>query len=178
MTQVPWRSSVKHHPEEAIGSLVIRLAPKGLLTPGEFLKYHFNRDDRLPPVDLATDPEALKELALIGSFDVEELYRAAWKTIGLTIEFLGRKLPREWFSPQDRRLAPGVLRADGDDPWIRNEWQIRALPCDLETGEIVIERCVNCGELLTWAFIIAFVCAGSVATISAGLGRVMLPKTF
>ena len=92
-------------------------------------------------------------MALIGSFDVEELYRAAWKTIGLTIEFLGRKLPREWFSPEDRRLAPGVLRADGDDPWIRNEWQIRALPCDLETGEIVIERCVNCGELLTWAFI-------------------------
>ena len=34
MTQIPWRSSVKHHPEEAIGSLVIRLAPKGLLTPG------------------------------------------------------------------------------------------------------------------------------------------------
>src|SRR6476620_6527567 len=99
MTQIPWRSSVKQHRGEAIGSLVIRLAPEGLLTPGEFLKYHFNRNARLPPTDIATDPEALKDLALIGSFDIEELYRAAWKTIGTTTEFLGRKLPHGWFKP-------------------------------------------------------------------------------
>jgi hypothetical protein len=151
VTQIPWRRSVKHHPGEAIGSLVIRLAPEGLLTPGEFLKYHFNRDGRLPSTDIATDPEALKDLALIGGFDVEQLYRATWKTIGAITEFLGRRLPRGWFKPELRRLAPGVLRADGDDPWIRNEWQIRALPCDFGTGEIVIERCVNCGEQLAWA---------------------------
>src|SRR4051794_4542700 len=86
----------KQHPDEAIGSLVIRLSPEGLLTPGEFLRYHFNRDVRPPPTDVATDPEALKDLALIGSFDVEQLPRAAWKTIGTVTEFLGRKLPRGW----------------------------------------------------------------------------------
>jgi TniQ len=150
MSQIPWRSSVKHHHGEAIASLVIRLAPEGLLTPGELLRYHFNRSGRLPPTDIATDPAALKDLALIGTFDVEQLYQAAWRTVGELTEFLGRELPHGWFKPGLRRIAPGVMKADGDDPWIRNEWQIRGIPCDCDTGEIIVERCVSCREALTW----------------------------
>jgi len=150
MSQVPWRRSVKQHPDEAIGSLVIRLAPEGLLTPGEFLKYHFGRDERRPPTDIASDREALEDLAVIGSFNVEWLYQATWKTLGTVTEFLGRRLPQGWLKPEVRRLAPGILCADSDDPWVRNEWQIRALPCDCDTGEMIIERCAKCREGLTW----------------------------
>ncbi|MEA2817876.1 MAG: hypothetical protein QOI93_5755 [Rhodospirillaceae bacterium] len=149
MTQVPWRRSIKQHRGEAIASLMIRLAPKGLLTPFEFLKYHFRRDGRLSPTDIATDLEALRTLAFIGSFDVELLYAATWKVVGTMTEFLGRRLPAGWFKPGVRRLAPGVMRSD-DDPWIRNDWQIRGLPCDCDTGELIAERCANCYEALTW----------------------------
>jgi hypothetical protein len=150
MTQVPWRQSVKQHDGEAIASLVIRLAPVGLLTPGEFLKYHFDRDGRMPPTDIGDDRDAVENLALIGGFDVDLLYRSMWKLFGSITEFAGRRLPAGWFKPELRRLAPGRMCADGDDPWVRNEWQIRALPCDLETGEIIIERCVRCSESLAW----------------------------
>jgi hypothetical protein len=150
MTQVPWRRSVKQHPGEVIASLFVRLAPKGLLTPAEFMKYHFNRNGLVSPTEIGTDSQALKELALIGNFDVELLYQAMWTIVGSLTEFLGRKLPQGWFRPETRRLAPGIMKSDGDDPWVRNDWQIRGLSCDCDTGELIIERSVNCHGALTW----------------------------
>jgi hypothetical protein len=53
-----------------------------------------------------------------------------------------------------RRLAPGVLandRLNGREPYHRLYWAISALPCDPSSGEMLIERCPSCQQILTWS---------------------------
>jgi hypothetical protein len=63
---------------------------------------------------------------------------------------LKREVPSDWISPNIRRLAPGVLAADGDTPFHRLAWQLNALECDPTTGEVLIDRCPRCVAYLKW----------------------------
>ncbi|WP_299749948.1 hypothetical protein [Devosia sp.] len=63
--------------------------------------------------------------------------------------FRGRTLPDGWIS-LDKRVAPGMLRSDGDDPYIRLAWRFSAFPCDPITGETLLNRCPSCSANLNW----------------------------
>jgi hypothetical protein len=103
----------------------------------------------LGPSQLAALPSnesALKRLAIIGSYDLKELIESSWPV--RSIRRLP-ELPSDWVVADRRRIAPGMPASDEGDAYIRCWWQIRALPCDPHSGEMLIDRCA-CGEPLLW----------------------------
>jgi hypothetical protein len=145
----PWLKSIELKPGECLQSVAIRLAPHGLVTVAEFLELGLGMDRR----QLAALPErddAIRKLALIGGFALEDLNSRGWRRTDRSIFALGREMPDDWFVTDRRRVAPGRLTKDQGSPWARMLWQVRPLPCDPETGERLIDRC-QCGSLLTWA---------------------------
>jgi hypothetical protein len=146
---IPWRTSIVPFPDEAIASIVTRLAPEGLTSVKNFKRNHLN----LPYISVGSiggQPEVWKELAIVGSFDISDLERRAWSRRGDKTFFLGRALPVGWFDQERRRIAPSVLLSDGADPWIRNSWLIRAFTCDPTSGETILDRCPECHVQLGW----------------------------
>ncbi len=59
-------------------------------------------------------------------------------------------VPVGTYSSGYRRVAPGMMRGDGETPYARLAWSVAAFPCDLVTGEILVSRCPACGKELTW----------------------------
>jgi hypothetical protein len=146
---IPWRQSIVPFADEAIASIVIRLAPEGLTSVGNFMRNHL--DLRSFSVgSVGGEPSAIAQLAIVGAFDPEDLMSRAWKRHGDKTDFMGRLLPVGWFEPQRRRVAPHMLSRDGAEPWLRNTWFIRAVPCDPTTGEMLLDRCPKCHVLLGW----------------------------
>jgi hypothetical protein len=145
----PWRTSIVPFPDEAIASMVIRLAPEGLTSVKNFKKNHLDLKD-VSIGAIGGQPAALKELAIVGSFDSGDLERRAWTRRGDKTDFMGRTLPAGWFDQERRRVAPFMLLKDGANPWIRNTWLIRAFSCDPSSGETILERCPGCHLLLGW----------------------------
>lgn len=146
---VPWRKSIVPFADEAIASIVIRLAPEGLTSVKNFMRNHLDLKE-WSVGSVGSLPLAIAELAIVGSFDKADLLRRAWTHHGDKTIFMGRTLPVGWFDPQRRRVAPSMLAHDGADPWLRNGWLIRGLPCDPTTGETILDRCPKCKVLLGW----------------------------
>jgi hypothetical protein len=94
--------------------------------------------------------EAVRRLAIFGSYDFDDLKTRCWRRTEHGVSVYGRAMPPDWLVTDRRRLAPARLNGDGDQPWIRMLWQIGSLPCDPETGEMLVDRC-DCGEPLWWA---------------------------
>jgi hypothetical protein len=135
-------------PDESTQSIAVRLAPLCLTSVDEFLHHALGLVTGLS--SLPNDKGALRRLAEIGGFGPAEIQdrKVEWTKTGYMI--YGREVPYHWVCSNTRRLAPGVLFADGSTPFHRLAWQVNALECDLETGETLIERCPRCCASLTW----------------------------
>jgi len=128
---------------------VLRLAPLGLVTAPELLTLGLGLDrSALPMVTRSRD--AMSRLATIGRFELDDLVAASWRRTDRSVTVGNRDVPFDWLVADRRRVAPGVLREDGNEPWVRSLWQLRALPCDPNTGERLIDTCV-CGSPLFWS---------------------------
>ncbi len=145
----PWRKTIEVQPLECLQSIAIRLAPCGLVTVAEFLQLGLGLWKKQLAI-LPERDEAIRRLAQFGGFDFDDLKSRCWRRTDRSIFVLDREVPEDWFVTDRRRLAPGRLTEDQDSPWIRMLWQLRALPCDPETGELLIDRC-ECGAALLWA---------------------------
>lgn len=144
-----WLKSVEQFDDEAIASLAVRLAPVGKIDIDTLLRLHLDMFS-LSVSTIASRPGAIAELAALGSFDLERLSGGAWKIYKDRTEFLGCEFPAGWFDPERRRVAPGVLAADGANARVRNLWLLSAMPCDIVTGEALLDRCPACLNLLGW----------------------------
>jgi hypothetical protein len=69
------------------------------------------------------------------------------------VRYHGLILDRDQVETAAMRIAPRRLAQDlatGDEPWQRYLWSIRCLPADPETGEILHDRCPECGCPFWW----------------------------
>jgi hypothetical protein len=144
--------------DESIQSIAMRLAPCALVTAAELLRYELNHAAGL--ASLPTDKNAVLRLGELGGFDPTEMMSRAILPGHLGYLVFEREVPEDWVSFAVRRLAPGVLREDGDTPYHRLSWQLTALDCDVATGEALVHRCPQCGVLLSWSRIRAIVDCG------------------
>jgi hypothetical protein len=145
----PWRNAPVLKPGESIASIVTRLAPFGLVTVEQLLTLGLLTQSK-SVAGLPNNQVALKTLAAIGDINLEDLLSQAWTSTKRGFVMFGREMPEDWLRPIKRRLAPGVLSADGDTPYARSLWQLEIFSCDLETGEFLINRCCNCRHYLQW----------------------------
>jgi hypothetical protein len=145
----PWRNAPVLKPGESIASIVTRLAPFGLVTVQQLLTLGLQTQMK-SVAGLPNDRVALKTLAAIGDLNFEDLLSQAWTSTKTGFVMFGREMPEDWLRPIKRRLAPGVLTADGDTPYARSLWQLEPFACDLETGEFLVNRCFNCQRYLQW----------------------------
>jgi hypothetical protein len=144
-----WRHSIEIQPGESLTSIAIRLAPKGHVSVNQLMKHGLEMQEESLPA-LVGDPEAIRRLAAIGSFDPDDLVMRGW-TVGKDgICWRGREMPETWVTPHKRRLAPGRLVSDGDEPVHRRLWQLNVFGCELETGEHLIDICPKCLIELSW----------------------------
>lgn len=144
-----WAEDFTPRPGECVASIAVRLAPHGRLTPRELIRYALNMPNR-PLARLPASINGIERLAQLGGLQVEELAPNAWIETPAGYRILGREVPESWVETSRRRIAPGALARDGDEPYIRTLWQISALACDPDTGEALRSRCWNCSSGLTW----------------------------
>lgn len=140
--------SIEPHAGESIQSLAIRLAPLALVTPDQLLRFGLGHAAGLS--SLPTDKSAIDFLAELGGFSLDDVRSRGVLTGTMGCVIYKREVPFDWVNLEVRRLAPGVLIDDGGIPFHRIAWQLNALDCDLDTGEALLERCPQCGELLRW----------------------------
>jgi hypothetical protein len=141
--------SIEPRADESIQSIAMRLAPLALVTPRELLRYALDHAAGFP--SLSRDTDAVIRLGELGGFAPAEMMSRAMLPGKLGCIILEREVPVDWVSFAVRRLAPGVLRDDGDTPFHRLSWQLAALDCDLATGEVLVHRGPSCGVLLSWS---------------------------
>jgi hypothetical protein len=143
----PTRVSVTFHPGEATESLLLRYANKLGLAPSHVVA-SLGVKPATTVAAVSKSGVALRHLAHIGGFTEIELVRQSFGSLNRDGEdHTGDVGFRPTFNR--RRIAPGVLRSDGADPWVRRNWLIDCLPCDVETGEVLHHRC-PCGRELDW----------------------------
>lgn len=135
----PWRRPAKIHVDEYINSMVVRMARYGGMPVADFMKKYLKAR-----VDVAFEPQAIRRLAIITGRREDALLAHSVNhrhPVPLT------KWPMQtpW-----KRVAPGMLQADGAEPYARRSWSFEAFPCDLETGEVLLKDCPRCGKALRW----------------------------
>jgi hypothetical protein len=141
--------SIEPQPGESVQSIAIRLAPYGLVSIDEFLAYGLGMlHGKLP--SLPAKANALERLAAIGGFDPADIRARRIEPNERGYLMFEREVPNDWISLMVRRLAPGILAADGDIPFHRLAWQLNALDCDPTTGEVLIDRCPRCAAYFRW----------------------------
>lgn len=137
------------HPDEDPASLIVRLAGSHFLRPTELFKLYLGQSSSLL-ADVGTQSQILEQVDTIAGYGREFLLSLGWqRCAGKTVVFRGVSLPTNWID-EARRVAPGVLAQDGDDPYCRLSWRFPALPFDLESNEVLINRCPSCHRYLTW----------------------------
>lgn len=143
------RRTVVPYPGEDIRSVAARYAALKRLSVLDLMAAGLKSKDKdLTSLPLKTDHlEAFGELAGI---DLQRMRHAAFGQGEDGFELLGSRASIDMIVPHWRRIAPGKLRSDGDDPWIRGHWQITCLPCDPDTGEVLLHICTECGATLSW----------------------------
>jgi hypothetical protein len=141
--------SIDARPDESIQSIAIRMAPLALVSPNELLRYGLDHAAGL--ASLPTDANAIHRLGELGGFAPAEIISRGILRGKLGYIVYKREVPLDWVGFAVRRLAPGVLKDDGDTPFLRLGWQLNALDCDVDTGEVLVERCPRCAAFLRWA---------------------------
>lgn len=144
-----WRDTIEIQPRESLESIAIRLAPKGRLSVPQLLKYGLGMQVDVLPA-LHSDQDAIARLAVLGSFDPDDLNMRRWSLKNGGVFWFGRDLPENWLTPHKRRVAPGRLMTDAERPYYRATWQLNVFGCDLETGEYLVENCPRCQVELSW----------------------------
>jgi hypothetical protein len=140
--------SIEPRPDESIQSIATRLAPLALVTPNEFLRFGLGHAAGF--ASLPTDTNAIDCLSELGSFSPAEIRSRGISRGNVGFIIYKREVPFDWLSLELRRLAPGALINDGNTPFHRVAWQLNALDCDVDTGEVLVERCPGCAALLRW----------------------------
>ena len=142
--------SIVPRTDESIQSIAIRLAPLALASTDELLRFGLNHSG-LPL--LSTNSPAIDRLSELGGFDGVEMRGRSIEPTERGFHIYKREVPPDWVSIDVRRLAPGALVSDGDEPFHRLAWQLVPLDCDLATGEVLVDRCPRCHSHLKWASI-------------------------
>jgi hypothetical protein len=150
--------SIDTRPDESIQSIAIRMAPLALVSPNELLRYRLDHAAGL--ASLPTDANAIHRLGELGGFAPAEIMSRGILRGKLGYIVYKREVPLDWVGFAVRRLAPGVLKDDGDTPYLRLGWQLNALDCDVDTGQVLVERCPRCAAFLRWAKIESVVNCG------------------
>ncbi|MCJ2050531.1 hypothetical protein [Methylobacterium sp. J-070] len=134
---------------EDIRSVAIRYAKLKRLTLDDLLIAGLRvKEGHLTSLPLkAALAETFAELA---GLDAASLRKASFGQGMDGFEVFGSSADIDMLVPHWRRVAPGSLRSDGNEPWIRAHWQIACLPCDPDTGETLTHLCPACGAELTW----------------------------
>lgn len=140
--------SIVPHDDESIQSIAIRLAPLALATTDEFLRLGL---DYRSLASLSTNSGAIHRLIELGRFDATEMRRRSVEPTSRGFRVYARELPQDWVSLNFRRLAPGVLVNDGEEQFHRLAWQLIPMYCDVSTGELLIDSCPRCHQMLRWA---------------------------
>lgn len=142
------------HPDEDPASIIVRLAGRHFLRPHDLFKLYFGRSSGLLS-DVGTQPQILEQVDTIAGYGREFLLSLRWqRRAPKTVTFRDLSLPTNWIG-EVRRVAPGVLANDGDDPYCRLSWRFVPLTVDVASGELLIERCPACLCTLTWAGIVS-----------------------
>jgi len=152
----PWRYPAPYRADEDPASLVVRMAVRGSMSVKQFTDSYLLgagsgvsnviTSDRMLTrlaVIAGVEPEALRFNALSVGHDRR---RNRPEAHGL---FRGSQLPRGTISTQ-KRIAPGAMKSDGEDPYVRLGWRFQVLPADPQTGEVLITRCLQCSRHLRW----------------------------
>lgn len=152
----PWRLPALFHPDEDVCSLALRMAERGSMTSKQFVDNYLSGKG-LGLSDVAMSDRMLQRLAVIAGIDEQAL---RWNALiggdrkgplrsQAPIVFRGVSLPSGAFTTR-KRIAPGVLAAEGKDAYVRLSWRFQFMPCDPETGEALIARCGACSQYLRW----------------------------
>jgi hypothetical protein len=139
--------SVVPSADESIQSIAIRLAPFALVSTDELLRLGLKHSSL---ASLPTNPTAIDRLSKLGGFDSTEMKGRSIEPTECGFHIYQRQVPADWVSIDVRRLAPGALVSDGDDPFHRLAWQLVPLDCDPSTGEVLVDCCPRCHSRLTW----------------------------
>src|ERR1700761_6123551 len=94
----PWLKTVRQFDGEAIASAAVRLAPMGRINIDTLLRLHLDMPSRSAN-NIGSMPDAVSELAVLGSFDHDKLSIGSWKMFKDRVVFLGQEMPVGWFSP-------------------------------------------------------------------------------
>lgn len=137
------------HADEDPASIIVRVAEDHFFRTTELFALYFQRSPELL-ADVGNHPIILDQVHTLAGYGVDFLRSLSWKRVsGNKVLFRGQALPSHWIGDV-RRVAPGVLADDGDHPYIRLAWRFPAIPFNLETNEMLIERCPSCFSPLTW----------------------------
>ena len=135
--------------DEDPSSLLFRLAKHHFITPKILYDRYLGRTFEQFG-DVGSRPEIWEQVETIAGYGIEFIERNGWHHLDRSrLRFRGTTIKRTWLSER-RRVAPGVLSDDGEQPYARITWRFKALPCDVATGEMLIERCPRCLLPLTW----------------------------
>lgn len=144
-----WRRVPEFHDDEDPVSYIVRLARFQLLTLQQLFGLYLGLKLRDIP-DLGNQPAVWPGISVITGHDLATFERNCWRRAPLPfVIFRGRRMGDSWIS-NSFRLAPGVIASDGEAPYARLSWRFPALPCDLDTGELLISRCPFCDGLYSW----------------------------
>lgn len=127
--------------DESIQSIAIRLAPVALASTDELLRLGLRHSSL---ASLFSNSPAIDHLSELGGFDSTEMKARSIEPAGCGFHIYQRQVPSDWLSINVRRLAPGSLVSDGDEPFHRLAWQLLPLDCDPSTGEVLIDCCPRC----------------------------------
>ncbi|MBJ7576375.1 hypothetical protein JHC09_00555 [Devosia sp. MC532] len=144
-----WDFPEPAHADEDPASIIVRVAEGHFFRTSDLFSRYF----QLPAyrlADVGNHPGILDQLDVLAGCGSEFLRSLGWqRQAGKKVVFRGQALPSDWIG-EGRRVAPGVLAADGDQPYIRLAWRFPAIPFDLNTNEMLIDRCPLCFNFLTW----------------------------
>lgn len=144
-----WPSVPELYEDEDPVSFVVRLTQFQLLTIKQLFGLYLGME-RGNLGDLGDRPVVWQRISVITGFDLSTLERNCWRRgKSRFVVFRGRRMEGSWIS-DELRLAPGVMARDGETPYVRISWRFPALCCDLDTGELLLNRCPFCAAKFFW----------------------------
>ncbi|MGL5839115.1 MAG: hypothetical protein ACRCY3_11490 [Sphingorhabdus sp.] len=123
--------------ENRIGSIQTILKKAKILVARDFM------EDRLPDELIANLAHTLG----VGEPVLRSMLYCRVRGFQDLIRFQGRVFPFKYLIPSGRRVSPSSL---AKAPYDRELWEIHALPFCPDSMELLISRCIICGNQLLW----------------------------
>lgn len=141
----PWLKSPVFHEGEDLISLAVRMAPYGLLTIDQMAKWILHVSiDQIP-----FDADGFRRLAHVGGYERAKVQSLAFEArAGAAVIHRGLWFSNKWVSTRHIQVAPRAL-AEMPDPYLKAQWRFRIFPCDLDTGELLLDVCPSCHHKLS-----------------------------